>query len=250
MGVIIESVSAETEAFMAFERNGIRRKAGPIILILTLTLILAHTYGKKQDAAVLTGANTTLVIDPGHGGIDSGAVGIDGTRESDLNLAIALKLRAMAELYGLENTLLRQDDRSLCDSKDYSEHRDLVHRTELTSAALNPVYISIHQNDYPTAQPRGSQVIYSGGEGSREFGTITHANLLTALYPQSRRVAEPATKKLYILSHLTCPAILVECGFVSNAIDLENLKKPDYQTGLAAIILGSYLQYCQNTIRI
>ena len=165
MGVIIESVSAETEAFMAFERNGIRRIAGPIILILTLTLILAHTYGKKQDAAVLTGANTTLVIDPGHGGIDSGAVGIDGTRESDLNLAIALKLRAMAELYGLENTLLRQDDRSLCDSKDYSEHRDLVHRTELTSAALNPVYISIHQNDYPTAQPRGSQVIYSGGEG-------------------------------------------------------------------------------------
>lgn len=235
---------------MVHERYAVRRKAVPIILILALTLTLAHTYGKKQDTAALAERNATLVIDPGHGGIDSGAVGIDGTRESDLNLAIALKLRAMAELYGLENTLLRQDDSSLSDSEDYSEHRDLVHRTELTSAVPNPVYISIHQNDYPTAQPRGSQVIYSDGEGSRELGSITHANLLTALYPQSRRVAEPATKKLYILSHLSCPAILVECGFVSNAIDLENLKKPGYQTGLAAIILGSYLQYRQNTVRI
>ena len=63
-------------------------------------------------------------------------------------------------------------------------------------------------------------------------------------------LAQPAGKKLYILSHLDCPAILVECGFVSNAIELENLKKPAYQTGVAAILMGSYLQYVQNTIRI
>ena len=149
-----------------------------------------------------------------------------------------------------DHTLLRQDDSTLCDSEDYSEHRDLEHRTELTCAALNPVYISIHQNDYPTSQPSGSQVIYAAGEGSRELGSITHDNLASALYPQSRRVAEPATKRLYILSHLSCPAILVECGFVSNAIDLEKLKKPAYQTSLAAIMMGSYLQYEQNTIRI
>ena len=235
---------------MVFEKNNVLRKTVPIMLLVGLTLILTHTYSKKMDTATTGDADVTLVIDPGHGGIDSGAVGADGTRESDLNLAIALKFRAMAELYGLENILLRQDDRTLCDGEDYSEHRDLVHRAELTSSAHNPVYISIHQNDYPTAQPRGSQVIYADGKGSRELGSITHSNLLTALYPQSRRVAEPATKKLYILSHLSCPAILVECGFVSNIIDLENLKKPDYQTGLAAIILGSYLQYRQNTIRI
>ena len=235
---------------MAFEKNNKLRKTVPIMLLVGLTLILAHTYGKKMDTAATGGADVTLVIDPGHGGIDSGAVGADGTRESDLNLAIALKFRAMAELYGLENILLRQDDITLCDGEDYSEHRDLEHRTELTSSAHNPVYISIHQNDYPTAQPRGSQVIYANGERSREFGSITHSNLLTALYPQSRRVAEPATKKLYILSHLSCPAILVECGFVSNTIDLENLKKPGYQTGLAAILMGSYLQYRQNTVRI
>lgn len=235
---------------MAYKRYIAYRFIIPILTLVGLTLFLTHAFGKIKDTAATAGTDTTLVIDPGHGGIDSGAVGIDGTKESDLNLAIALKLRAMAELYGLDNTLLRQDDSSLCDIENYSEHRDLEHRTELTSAAHNPVYISIHQNDYPTAQPRGSQVIFADGEGSRKFGVITHANLLSALYPQSRRVAEPATKKLYILSHLSCPAILVECGFISNAIDLENLKKPGYQISLAAILMGSYLQYRLNTVCI
>ena len=220
------------------------------LILFAFLLLLTFFLGKRQETAAGSKSGMTLVIDPGHGGIDSGAVGIDGTRESDLNLSIAMKLRAMAELYGQENTLIRQEDISLCDSENYSEHRDLECRTELTCAALNPVYISIHQNDFPTAQPRGVQVIYAGGEESREFGTITHMNLLRILDPQSRRVAEPATKRLYILSHLSCPAILVECGFVSNAIDLENLKKPAYQTSLAAILMGSYLQYVQNTVRI
>ena len=120
---------------MAFKKDAVLRRLVPLLALLALlalALTLAHVYNQKQSASTLGGTGATLVIDPGHGGIDSGAVGIDGTRESDLNLAIALKLRAMAELYGMENTLLRQDDSTLCDSEDYSEHRDLEHRTELT----------------------------------------------------------------------------------------------------------------------
>ena len=221
-----------------------------LLLAAGLMILLALALGKKQDTAAGDRTRKTLVIDPGHGGIDSGALGADGTRESDINLAIGLKLRALAELYGQDNALIRQDDSTKCDYDEYSEHRDLEHRTELVCAEPNPVYVSIHQNDYPTGQPSGSQVIYAAGQGSREFGMITHANLLNALYPKSRRVAEPATKRLYILSHLECPAILVECGFVSNAIDLENLKKPGYQISIAAILMGSYLQFSQNTVRI
>ena len=221
-----------------------------LLLSAGIILLLVFALGKKQNTGADDHTRTTLVIDPGHGGIDSGALGADGTRESDINLAIGLKLRALAELYGQDNALIRQDDSTKCDTEDYSEHRDLVCRTELTQAEQNPVYISIHQNDYPTGQPSGSQVIYAAGEGSAELGSITHENLLRSLYPQSRRVAEPATKRLYILSHLDCPAILIECGFVSNPTDLENLKKPAYQTSVAAAIMGSYLQYIQNTVRI
>jgi len=224
-----------------------------LLLIVVTTLILgtlAFLNKDKQQTSLMGNSGMTLVIDPGHGGIDSGAVGADGTRESDLNLAISLKLRALAELYGQNNILIRQDDSTKCDREPYSEHRDLECRAEIASNALNPVYISVHQNDFPTGQPSGVQVIYAAGQGSEEFGSITHANLVNALYPQSRRLAEPTTKKLYILSHLECPAILVECGFLSNAVDLENLKKPAYQTALAAIMMGSYLQFLQNTARI
>ena len=230
--------------------RGIGQKILPLALLAGLVLTAFFTFWEKQDTSAAANERSTLVIDPGHGGIDGGAIGADGTRESDINLAVALKLRAMAELYGQDNLLIRQDDRTLCDSEEYSEHRDLEHRTELVSAELNPVYISIHQNDFPTAQASGVQVIYAAGEGSEALGTIMHRNLISTLYPKSRRVAEPATRKLYILSHLTCPAILVECGFVSNPIDLENLKRPAYQTSLAAIMMGSYLQFEQNTIRI
>lgn len=238
------------ETAMSNKLLGGFRKYITFLVLLVLALLLTLAVEKKQETAAGAKTGMTLVIDPGHGGIDSGAVGIDGTRESDLNLAIAMKLRAMAELYGQNNALIRQSDTTLCDSDEYSEHRDLECRTELTCAAMNPVYVSIHQNDFPTGQPSGAQVIYADGEESKSLGTITHTNLLNNLFPQSRRVAQPATKKLYILSHLSCPAILVECGFVSNAIDLENLKKPGYQTSLAVIMMGSYLQYVQNTIRI
>ncbi len=232
---------------------GSREKLKRLLALLIaagFVLLLTVAFDKKQETAAGDRARTTLVIDPGHGGIDSGALGADGTRESDINLAIALKLRALAELYGQDNALIRQDDSTKCDCDEYSEHRDLECRTELTCAQQNPVYISIHQNDYPTGQPSGSQVIYAAGQGSRELGTITHVNLISALYPTCRRVVKPATKRLYILSHLECPAILVECGFVSNAVDLENLKKPGYQTSIAAILMGSYLQFKQNTVRI
>ena len=221
-----------------------------LLLILVFLSAASALMGKKQETTVSSANNKTLVIDPGHGGIDSGALGADGTRESDINLAIALRLRAVAELYGQENTLIRQDDSSKCDSEDYSEHRDLECRTALVCAARDPVYVSIHQNHFPTAQAGGAQVIYASGAESETLGRIMHQNIINALYPHCRRVAEPTTKKLYILSHLQCPAILVECGFVSNPSDLENLKRPVFQTSLAVLMMASYLQYLQNTVRI
>ena len=221
-----------------------------LLLILVFLSAASALMGKKQETTVLSANSKTLVIDPGHGGIDSGALGADGTRESDINLAIALRLRAVAELYGQENTLIRQDDSSKCDTEDYSEHRDLECRTALVCAERNPVYVSIHQNHFPTAQAGGAQVIYAPGAESETLGRIMHQNIINALYPYCRRVAEPAAKKLYILSHVQCPAVLIECGFVSNPSDLENLKRPAFQTSLAVLMMASYLQYLQNTVRI
>lgn len=232
-------------------RTKLKRRAGLFLLLLLIpAALLLLTRGERRPAVAPLREDATLVIDAGHGGIDCGALSADGTKESDLNLAIALRLRALAELYGQSNLMIRQDDSSKSDAESYSERRDLECRAELTNTALNPVYISIHQNTYPTGQPSGPQVIYSSGAGSETLGKLTHANLLRCLYPGSRRVAEPAAKRLYVLSHVDCPAILVECGFLSNPNDLERLKDPTFQTGLAAVLMASYLQYQVNTERL
>lgn len=217
-----------------------------IVAILLFAAILISILGPAPEETSDTAGSAgdfTLVIDPGHGGIDGGAVAVDGTKESDINLAIALKLRALAEFYALENTMTRQDDSSRSSGERYSEHEDLVSRADFVNAAENPVLISIHQNCYPTGQPSGPQVLYAATEASESLGKLTHQNLIGSLYPGNRRVAEPASRKLYVLNHVSCPAILVECGFLSNLSDLGKLSDSSYQTTLSAVLMASYLQY-------
>lgn len=217
-----------------------------VAAILLIAAILVGILVPDQEPVLDTSAEETsytLVIDPGHGGIDGGATAADGTKESDINLAIALKLRALAEFYGQDNAMTRQDDSSMSGTESYSEHDDLVNRTGLVNSTENPVLISIHQNCYPTGQPSGPQVIYSSADSSESLGKLTHQNLISKLYPDNRRVAEPASSKLYVLNHVSCPAILVECGFMSNLSDMGKLADSSYQTALSTVLMASFLQY-------
>lgn len=184
-----------------------------------------------------------LVIDPGHGGIDGGAIAFNGVKESDINLAIGLKLRSLAEFFGIKTVVTRESDENQVEYSNYSEHEDLVGRTKLINSVPNAVLISIHQNFYPTSQPSGAEVLYAPGEKSRTLGEITQKNLVSFLQPGNRRLAGPASKSLYITSHISCPGILAECGFLSNITDLELLTQDRYQTSLAAVLLLSYLQF-------
>lgn len=205
------------------------------------------TYTEKIDTTAMRGRELVLVIDAGHGGVDSGAVAADGSKESDINLAIALKLRALAEFCGQGNCMVRQDDRTMSDSANYSEHRDLVRRAELVHEAAPCVYVSIHQNCYPTGQPSGSLVIYASNDESETLGKLTHENMIKCLNPDNRRMAEPANDNYYVLSNVSCPAILVECGFMSNFSEMERLKSSEYQTSLASVLMSSFLQYKNGT---
>ncbi len=226
-----------------------KRRVYSLIAMLALVLplfIYLFNFKTELDPVLNDHQDFVLVIDAGHGGIDSGAVGADGSKESDINLAIALKLRALAEFCGKNNLMLRVDDSTLSDSQTYSEHRDLVRRAEIVNTAGKCVYISIHQNCYPTGQPSGSLVIYSSNEESEVLGKLTHGNMVKSLNPENRRLAEPANDSYYILSKLQCPAILVECGFMSNFSEMEKLKSAEYQTALAAVMMASFLQYSQN----
>ena len=225
-----------------------RRRISSLISLLMLSFpffLYIFVYSKSYNPVLAAHDETKLVIDAGHGGIDGGAIAVDGSKESDINLAIALKLRALAEFFGQDNLMIRSDDRSMSDSDSYSEHRDLVRRAEIVNSCGSCAYISIHQNCFPTGQPSGSLVIYASDQESESLGKLMHGNLISSLNPDNRRLAEPAVDKYYILSNVKCPAVLVECGFMSNFSDLEKLKSSNYQTSVASVLLGSFLQYKQ-----
>lgn len=213
-----------------------------LLLCLGFAAFLLVSTAQRLSAVQTDSAESReyLVIDPGHGGIDGGAIAFNGTKESDINLAIARKLQALAEFFGVPTIMTRIDDSRRTDPASYSEHEDLVHRTELINAVPRAVLISIHQNCYPTSQPSGAQVLYAASERSRSLGERAHTELVIYLQPENRRLAEPAPEKLYITSHVRCPAILVECGFLSNLTDLQNLEDDSYQTSLSAVLMHAY----------
>ncbi len=191
-------------------------------------------------------AASTLVIDPGHGGLDGGASAADGTSESGINLSVALRLRALAHLFGLRTVMTRTQE-----ALDYPDEAtgirekkvwDQKSRVALINATPDAVLISIHQNFFPDARPSGTEVLYGAGEASAALAQCTQQNLVAQLCPNNRRVAAPISDSIYLMKHVTCPAILVECGFLSNAAEAEKLRSDAYQTKLALVILASYLQ--------
>lgn len=193
-----------------------------------------------------------LVVDAGHGGADGGAVAPNGTQESTINLAIALRLEALADFWGITTVMTRtaeniqypEDAVSIAQMKRADQNA----RLELINDTPGAVLISIHQNCYPSEAPNGIQVFYGYTDPSRNFAEITQNNLTEFLCPNNRRVEAEIDSGIYLMRNARCDAILVECGFISNPNELSQLTTDDYQTKLAAVMLASYLQYTKGAI--
>lgn len=192
-------------------------------------------------------AGEMVVIDAGHGGEDGGAVSVTGAIESHINLEIALKLDEIFGLYGVNTLLLRDSDVSLHDSDAVTLREkkvsDLHNRVAAVNAAENPVLISIHQNTYTSSQYHGAQVFYANGDLSLPLARITQEALRQALDPENDRQPTAVPDSVYLMNNITCKAILVECGFLSNPQEDALLQSPDYQRKIAVSLAGAYLQY-------
>ena len=223
------------------------RLALVLMIAAAMVAITAVSVLRERWPTLVSTTQHTLVIDPGHGGFDGGAISDDGSKESDINLAIGLKMRTLAELVGLNTVMTRSDDSARTDYASYSEHEDLVLRTAIANNTPGAILVSVHQNDFPTGQPSGAQVLYAASPGSEDLGKTMHGNLIRLLDPQNRRVAAPAPKSLYITSHVNCPAVLAECGFMSNNFEVEKLNSESYRGMLALVMVGSVLQYLSQT---
>jgi len=192
-----------------------------------------------------------LVIDAGHGGEDGGAVSVSGAVESHLNLAVALRLGAVLDLYGAPNVLLRTEDVSLhdpdCQTLRQKKVSDLHNRVAAIEATPNAVLLSIHQNTFQSAKYHGAQVFYGKNEDSLPLAQAAQDALRSALDPSNGRTPTAIPSSVYLMNHITCPAILVECGFLSNPAEDALLQTPAYQTKLAMTLAAAYFSAPSST---
>ena len=217
-----------------------------LLVLLTTALLLAFFAGAFSPAFVgaseeISEKKITVVLDAGHGGEDGGTVSGDGILEKDLNLQIAKKLQTLLEANGVAVVMTRETDTLLYDrNSDYKGHKkeqDLAARRQIGEQTENCVFVSIHMNSYPVAKYKGLQVWYSkNNQASKQLADKIQSTIATHLQPQNDRTTKAATSGIYLLHHLQCPAVLVECGFLSNPEEAALLATEEYQNKLAFLL--------------
>lgn len=211
--------------------------------------------GSRQVSVPVLGAEQesgpafrTVVIDPGHGGQDGGAVAPDGTEESGINLAISLRLEQLLRFAGVPTEMTRREDCMVCDpGLDTMRQRkvsDIRNRTALVNGIPNAVLLSIHQNSLPSSPAtHGAQAFRNQQDGAETLAQLLQCNLNAVVNTHRAKEAKLIPESIYLMNHVTVPAVLVECGFLSNAEETLRLRQADYQMTLAVTIAAGYLQW-------
>lgn len=228
-------------------KRGILLAGALIATVFLLALALNRLNSLVEPVMELSpaGQRGALILDAGHGGEDGGAVSLTGVPESQINLSIVLKLRDVLGLYGVDAVLLREEDISLHtgDAQTLREKKrsDLKNRVAAVEEVAGGVLLSIHQNTYPGSQYHGAHVFYAPTQGSQSLAEHFQNSIKAALQPDNERVVKQIPDTVYIMNHVTCPAILVECGFLTNSEEEALLRDADYQRKLAAVMAGAWL---------
>ena len=188
-----------------------------------------------------------IIIDAGHGGEDCGAVGIDGTYEKDINLQISLKLNDLLSIFGYQTHLIRTTDTAIHTLGDTIRERkvsDIHNRTDTMNLFENCIYLSIHQNKYSDSRIWGAQTFYSANfDESKEIAQFIQNAVASQLQPENKRHIKKSGTDIYVLYNATKPAVMVECGFVSNQNELSQLKDGIYQNNMALSIATGIINY-------
>ena len=214
------------------------------LLVVIVFLGIAHMGSNtvttiQQQKAVPR--EHTIVIDAGHGGIDGGATSCTGVLESHINLQIALRLEDMLHLLGYDTVMIRRTDESIyTEGNTIASQKvsDLKERVRITNETPGGILISLHQNTYSDSRYRGAQVFYTNDAYSKKLAQTVQQNLVTVLNPSSQRKSKPA-KGVYLMEHITCPGVLIECGFLTNPEEEVLLRNAEYQTNLCAVIAAT-----------
>ncbi len=220
------------------------------VLVVTIGCVAAilAALPRVEEAASLENGGPYVLVDAGHGGADGGATGDDGTMEKDDNLGVARTLAAVLRVMGVETGMTRKEDRSIYtegDSLREQKVSDMHNRLALYEEAT--LVVSVHQNHFSEAKYHGTQVFCSPNHPqSRVLGAAVRTSVLSLLQPENTRELKTADDSVFLLSNTTVPAVIVECGFLSNPAECEKLGQSDYQRQMAFAVAGGVFSFLQN----
>ena len=225
---------------------------------LLIRLVFSST--EKQDSTQNPSPETskyneypTVIIDAGHGGEDGGTIGINGAFEKDINLDIALKLEEMLRSAGVKTRLTRETDTLLYDrNSNYQGHKksqDMAARLSIAEGYEDAIFVSIHMNSFSQSKYKGLQVYYSENSPlSSNLAQTVQSHVATTLQPTNTRKIKPSENNIYLLDKIKHPAILIECGFLSNAEECELLSDKQYQNKLCIVLYSAIIDYFDNYV--
>ena len=226
--------------------------AAALLLIAAVALCLTAKNGGDSAASAQPMTGAVIIIDPGHGGVDGGAVGVGGTVEKRINLEISLRLREVLTRAGYTVIMTRDTDISIHDSTAGSIREkkvsDMKNRLKLTQLYPDSLLVSIHQNTLDSPSVTGAQVFYSPNAPESQLLAQTLQNVFNdSLQPDSHREIKKAGKNLYLFYNAKNTAILAECGFLSNAGEESMLCDPAYQDKIVYCLFTGIAEYLAGT---
>lgn len=215
---------------------------GIVSLFLILTFQLLEEYSWKSWNLPLSGK--VIILDPGHGGPDGGAV-VDGVVEKDIALSISKMIRDYLQEQGALVLLTREEDEDLAGDVDGYRARkraDLKKRLELINESQADLFLSIHLNAFPSSSSRGAQTFYTLRYKENKWAATFIQDELKDNLENTKRVAKPIDY-VYVLKHAKKPGVLVEVGFLSNSQERQELTQRSYQDKIAASVYKGIMRY-------
>ena len=222
-----------------------------IVIIFSLTIFTFLMIASTSNIGLKTSTTPNkkspdIIIDAGHGGEDGGAV-VGDVLEKTINLSISHDTADLLNFFGFNVSMTRTTDDAMTnegESVKKRKYNDMKMRLDMYNSSDNNLIISIHQNKFSSSSSKGTQVFYSpNNEKSLVLADSIKYSVKSLLQPENERESKAADSGIYLLKNTKQPAVIVECGFISNAEECQLLLQEDYQKQMSFAITTGFIDY-------